>query len=255
MPTLKDDLAREARAELVAIEIEISDLETKIADARARADKRRNFLEMLEHYSAHGVNEVPIPAQEPEEQRARSNVDIAVRHVAEAPLAALSKDSPFYGISLAEAACVVLKAKAEPLTAAAIVRELRAGGWMFTAKNPTVTLYWAMRERALKLGDVIATPGNTWSLSVWRPDDDRLRAARAGLAAARTRGARLGPPIRFTDELKTQVDSLLAEGKKVPTIARVIGISAPAIYKWLHTRDQQKPDLIEAAVHGLNRPH
>ncbi len=55
----------------------------------------------------------------------------------------------------------------------------------------------------------------------------------AGLAAARKRGVRLGPPIKITTSTKDQIRSLRLQGTKLRAISKLLGISLGSICKVL----------------------
>lgn len=53
----------------------------------------------------------------------------------------------------------------------------------------------------------------------------------AGLAAARARGRVGGRPSVWTEEKREQAERMLAEGKSVATVAKVLGVSRASVYR------------------------
>jgi DNA invertase Pin-like site-specific DNA recombinase len=54
-----------------------------------------------------------------------------------------------------------------------------------------------------------------------------LERTRAGLAAARKRGTRLGPPVKWSPDMATKARSLMAkDGLNADDAAKVLGVSA-----------------------------
>ncbi len=57
---------------------------------------------------------------------------------------------------------------------------------------------------------------------------------RAGLAAARARGRVRGRPSVWTPEKMEQAQRMIAEGKPVSTVAKVLGVSRASVYRALN---------------------
>jgi len=55
--------------------------------------------------------------------------------------------------------------------------------------------------------------------------------SRAGLAAARARGRVGGRPSVWTPEKREQAERMLADGKSVATVAKVLGVSRATVYR------------------------
>lgn len=233
-----------AKTDLAHWEAEAERLRTLLARAESEVQKHRAAIEVFSRYQS----DTAVARHEPPSLQPAQPVEVPQ------PQPSLRKDSPYYGKSLAEAATLVLAFRGQPMTVAEVVRTLREAGWNFTSKNPATNLYWTLRERQQKMADVITIPGSKWALASWKPDNEHIAKTREGLAAARARGLKLGPPPKLTPEVIAKIDAMRAAGMKIADIAVKIKVSRQAIYKWLSSRDEKRPDLAtilpDAPPHG-----
>jgi DNA invertase Pin-like site-specific DNA recombinase len=78
------------------------------------------------------------------------------------------------------------------------------------------------------------------SLSEFERDLTKERI-NAGLAAAKARGQKLGPPTVMTASRRRLVDELLERGTPRAEIARAVGIGRATLYRYLAERAQSAP--------------
>jgi DNA invertase Pin-like site-specific DNA recombinase len=70
----------------------------------------------------------------------------------------------------------------------------------------------------------------------------------AGIAAARARGVRFGPPIKLTPAILEKATSELAKGKRVRSVADELGIGKSALYAAIAAAAAAQPQSDAAAV-------
>lgn len=160
----------------------------------------------------------------------------------------LSKDSPLFGKSLAEAAIYALGQIGTPSSDVEIAACLSDLGWSFVGnKSAATSIYWALRENALKHKDVLSEPGSKWRLSAWGQDSERAAKSRLSLKVARANGVVLGPRPKITPEMEVRLKKLLDQGTPVAVTARELKISVPTIYRFMKRVTEPVPDLTDVA--------
>lgn len=160
----------------------------------------------------------------------------------------LSKDSPLFGKSLAEAAIYALTRLGTPSSDVEIAAYLNDLGWSFVGnKSAATSIYWALRENALKHKEVLSEPGSKWRLSSWGQDSERAAKSRLSLKVARANGVVLGPRPKVTPEMEARLKELLDQGTPVAVAARQLNISAPTIYRFMKRVTDPMPDLTDVA--------
>ncbi len=160
----------------------------------------------------------------------------------------LSKDSPLFGKSLAEAAIYALGQIGTPSSDVEIAACLSDLGWSFVGnKSAAISIYWALRENSLKHKDVLSEPGSKWRLSSWGEDSERAAKSRLSLKVARANGVVLGPRPKITPEMESRLKELLDQGTPVAIAARELNISAPTVYRFMKRVTEPTPDLTDVA--------
>lgn len=167
---------------------------------------------------------------------------------------------PLRGRGLPSAAALVLHKERVAMSVAEITKYLILRGFQFAAKKPESSVGWALNRAAehslvRKTGtaqwvasfggpastamraDLMAMPPECWD--VIEPvqivdnmaDDDRSGRTKAGLALAKERGVRLGPPPRLTEEHRVLASRMYEEGKTIQAIADACGVSANGLFR------------------------
>jgi hypothetical protein len=155
----------------------------------------------------------------------------------------LAKDSPFYGLSLRDAAhkYLTLCAPKDAKTAREIWEALAVAGFQSAHSEPASAVHHALSRRASKADDVLLVGGGMWGLKHWyleRELDEikksvggmggRDRAAHSertkrGMLVARRRGVRLGKKLFFTKEREAEFERRFKAGETVAGIAKSWG--------------------------------
>ena len=145
-------------------------------------------------------------------------------------------DNRFHGKGLSAAATLVVRTERRNMTLAEITRTLVQNGVKFAARKPEMSVDWALK-RAAESGHVVKVGRGLWSAAFYgaAPQDelperrDHSAITRAGLALAKERGVRLGPPPKLTEEHRLLAISLFQQEKTIIEIAKVCGISAAGL--------------------------
>ena len=213
-----------------------------LADAQAEMERLRLHVEKLQFVIAYLSGNEPSSAS-----RTVSNPASDVSVDSSARL--LSKDSPLFGRSLAEAAIYALSQLGKPSSDSEIVARLTELGWKFpTNKSAPTNVYWALRENSIKYKNVLTIPGPKWKLPSWGiPESKHAVKARQSLNVARANGVVLGPKPKVTPEMEVQLKELLDQGMPVAVAARKMNISSPTVYRFIKRITEPAPDLVDVA--------
>ena len=122
-----------------------------IADLKRKRDKIDETIQSLESLRSGGM----ATAGESSEQ-AR-------------PEAAELGESPFLGMSIAEATKKLLAARRKPLATPYILSALEDGGLVLTGENKSNTVGSVLNRRFRNVGDVVNVKRGTWGLKEWYP--------------------------------------------------------------------------------------
>jgi hypothetical protein len=145
--------------------------------------------------------------------------------------------SSFHGQGLPAAIVLLLRREGRALTIAEITRGLENGGVRFAAKKPEMSVDWALR-RSAEAGQVERIGGSSrpakWVAvsdppAIKNPTEVHSAITRAGLALAKERGVRLGPPPKLTEEHRLFAIKLIEQGKTINEIAKACGVSAAGL--------------------------
>lgn len=114
---------------------------------------------------------------------------------------------PFYGMDLSLAATKQIETKNRPLTARQIWNSLSEAGFPTKAREPVITVSWALKRRETTHGDVTFTTAKTWGLRKWyTPEEiEAFERARGGM------GGR--PREEHGKKTSDGIKNVLAEGK------------------------------------------
>lgn len=182
---------------------DLAAVEAQICELQARAVKLRAYVELASEYEAGGPS---TPTDDAPQSGGR-----------------ITRDSPFYGKSLAQAAVLAIEQAGQPLTRGEIATRLKEAGWEFVSDTPQTTITFALTQLRNRTGEVVGIADGKWDLTKWR--DPSLAKSVQGLNMARERGVRLGPPPKMTPELKALADKMLDENRPLAEIANAVGVS------------------------------
>lgn len=156
--------------------------------------------------------------------------------------AKVAQDSPLYGKGIPGASVWVLSQENRPMHTSEITQELQARGFRFAAKNPDLSVDWALKQMA-QAGKVEKVGTATWALMPIADGDnevqsqmpeaglDRSAITTAGLLLAKERGVRLGRPSKLTDDQRQTVLKMVEQGSTVVDIARAVGVSRNGMHR------------------------
>lgn len=198
-------------------------------------------------------NQVPAPPPLAGEHELISGIPTGA--VSEAP-------GSFQGKSLREAASMVLARRGLPMSVPEITEELQQGGVTTAAKSLAASVSDALRDSE-RHGHFVRTGRGRgrvkWALASWpefaelavqaaKPKAQRVASGRsdhhadrtrAGLEAAKARGARLGRRVtKMTPERIAAAEKLVAQKLSNVRIAQELGISKSRLYRWLEQRKE-----------------
>jgi transposase-like protein len=210
------------QAEAQSLRARLSEIDAEILDVEAFIRGWRRFAQDDEQKDG-GIS--------PPEDKSQRNVD------SDQPIEADEINGPFRGQGLPSAITTLLARESRPMTITEITSELAKGGVRFAAKKPEMSVDWALR-RAAEAGQVERI-GGTSRPSRWvavpnppvpaDPSETHSAITRAGLAFAKERGVRLGPPPKVTEEHRLLAKSMFERGATLAEIAKACGVSPGGI--------------------------
>ena len=158
------------------------------------------------------------------------------------PLSGVAQDSPLYGKGIPGASVWVLSQQNGPMHTSAITQELQARGFRFAAKNPDLSVDWALKQM-VQAGKVEKVGTATWALvpnadgdneiqsQMPKAELDRSAITTAGLLLAKERGVQLGRPSKLTTDQRETVMKMVKQGSTVVDIARAVGVSRNGMHR------------------------
>ena len=211
------------RSELEEFEAEAARLRARLSELDVEMSERRTVIRHLERIAAAG------------DQASSQEKDMQLEPTTETPCEAETDDS-FRGKGLSAAATLVLQSERRNMRIVEITRILMQNGVKFAARKPEMSVDWALK-RAAESGHVIKVARGVWAAAVYgsAPHDDLPKlgkhsaTTKAGLALAKERGVRLGPPPKVTEEHRLLAKSLFERGAKIAEIAKACGVSPGGI--------------------------
>jgi transposase len=226
--------------------------ELRASRSLAKTDHERRAIDgamadLVDGIMASGDIPGVAPTQDQPIERAAS------LHVTERPM---SKLSPFYGIGLKEACPKLLHIHGErtgkvPLSPREIWEQLKAEGWTSNHHDPAHSVNDALRRRAQTHHDVMLVGSGKWGRTDWYTDaeleeigksmggmggrdrGDHIERTKAGMALAKSRGARLGATKKLSDEQGQQILDAARAGGTKEQIAKQFGISTASVTNYV----------------------
>lgn len=136
------------------------------------------------------------------------------------------------GLSVAEAVVEQLKtrpAKAD-MQLKDLVKALKDNGFEFESDNPAGSMNVALKRRNRSYGDVVITGRGRWGLRDWYTKKELSAFAhkertRAGMDAAKARGAQIGKKWKINASQAVEFKRLVDSDAKISHICEVFGIS------------------------------
>jgi hypothetical protein len=218
-----------ARSELEKLQAEAQSLRARLSEIDAEIRDVEAFIRGWTRFALDD-EEKDGGISSPEEQPQRNIGSDKTTEVDEI-------DDPFRGKGLPSAITTLLRRESRPMTISEITSELENGGVRFAAKKPEMSVDWALR-RSAEAGQVERI-GGTSRPSKWvavldppspiDPTEAHSTVTRAGLALAKERGVRLGPPPKLTEKHRLLAKSLFEQGKTTAEIARACDVSAAGL--------------------------
>ena len=172
----------------------------------------------------------------------------AIDDPSEPRLKIVPETSPFYGMAFPEATAKQIELAGEPQLPREIWPVLDAAGFVTNSKEPLNAVFWALKRRAEKRGDVILVGEGRWGLTRWytpaeikhivetrgkmagRDREMHIRKTKIGVENLRANGVKIGAPAKMTAEKVAEARELLLNGMSVAAVAEKLGVSKPSVY-------------------------
>lgn len=134
--------------------------DTVIADLKAKRDSLNSMIMNLEALAS-GGNAISESQKTPTEMTNESTSDSTI--------VPAHSGSEFLGMSIADAAKVLLQRERRKMKVKGIAKALEAGGMEFTGESTTNTIGSVLNRRQNKVGDIVSPERGYWGLKEWYP--------------------------------------------------------------------------------------
>jgi hypothetical protein len=212
------------RSELEELAAEAARLRARLEEIDTEISERHSFIRIWERVAATAGDAAP-PESDPQPQTS----------LPATPSTPTTAGDSLHGKGLSAAAALILRRERRNMRLAEITRALIQHGVKFAARKPEMSVDWALK-RAAETGHAVKVARGLWSAAPCDglpqdglPKGDHSAQTRAGLALAKERGVRLGPPGKITEEHRQLAVSLFEQGESVVTIAKRCGVSRTAM--------------------------